>query len=213
MIVMSDQLVDSNVKDQNFHGFWSLVKSDFKRHLCSFTALSKKNSLVTSWKEGIYIVLFKTGFHASFIYRISRWCYQKKMIFFARLFMRINISLTGADIGFSAVIGPGFFIAHPVGLVIAHKTIIGNHATIMHSALFGVKNWVFDTMDRLPQVGDNCVFCSRSTILGNVKVGNNCVIGINAVVTEDVEDNSFASGHPLKIESNKGKDMIESWYF
>src|SRR3990167_3866338 len=134
---------------------WSLIRSDLNRHLSSYAAFSDKTQAV-SWKVKLYVVLFKTGFHASFMYRISHWFYQKKLIFFARLFMRCNLTFTGADIGFSAVIGSGLFIAHPVGLVIAHKTKIGQNATIIYNVLFGVKNWTSDSMDRLPQVGNNC---------------------------------------------------------
>ncbi len=39
-----------------------------------------------------------------------------------------------------------------------------------------------------------------AVILGNLKIGNNVIIGANAVVTHDIPDNCTAKGIPAKYE-------------
>jgi serine O-acetyltransferase len=48
-------------------------------------------------------------------------------------------------------------------------------------------------------VGDNVWIATGAKVLGPVKVGNNVVIGANAVVIRDVPDNSVVAGVPAKV--------------
>ena len=48
------------------------------------------------------------------------------------------------------------------------------------------------------KVGDNCFIGARSTILPGVTIGNNVIVGVAAVVSKDVPDNSVVAGIPAK---------------
>lgn len=48
-------------------------------------------------------------------------------------------------------------------------------------------------------VGEGSLIGARSVIMPGVKIGKNCVIGVGAVVTKDVPDNSVAVGIPAKV--------------
>lgn len=48
-------------------------------------------------------------------------------------------------------------------------------------------------------VGNGCWICANSNILGNVNIGNSCVIAASACVTQDVPDSVLAGGVPAKI--------------
>lgn len=50
-----------------------------------------------------------------------------------------------------------------------------------------------------PVVGNNCYFGLGAKILGSVKIGNNVIVGANAVVTKDITDNAVVGGIPAKI--------------
>ena len=50
-----------------------------------------------------------------------------------------------------------------------------------------------------PVIGDNVRCCCGAKIIGGVHVGNNVVIGANAVVCKDVPDNVVVAGVPAKI--------------
>jgi serine O-acetyltransferase len=53
----------------------------------------------------------------------------------------------------------------------------------------------------VPTVGDNVTAFAGSKILGNIKIGDNVIIGANAVVLSDVPDNVTVGGIPAKIIS------------
>lgn len=53
--------------------------------------------------------------------------------------------------------------------------------------------------------------CAGSIIIGNVKIGNNVMIGTGAVVTKEVPDNSVVVGVPAKIISFDGARHV-SYY-
>ena len=49
-----------------------------------------------------------------------------------------------------------------------------------------------------PVIGDNVTITCGAKVLGNITVGNNSVIGANAVVIHDVEENSVMVGVPAR---------------
>lgn len=47
-------------------------------------------------------------------------------------------------------------------------------------------------------IGNNCFIGMNATILKGVHIGNNCVIGANSLVNHDVEDGWVVAGNPAK---------------
>ncbi|KWT85306.1 serine O-acetyltransferase [Candidatus Magnetominusculus xianensis] len=186
-----------------------LIKSDFSRFEQSFRQrghpYSKGRVLIES-------ILFKAGFHSVLLYRISHWLYRNRHNYAAWFITRLNITLTGAEIEFNAQIGPGLFIAHPVGIVIGRGTTIGSHATIFQGVSFIVKSWHPDSIKKFPRVGDNCFFFANSTIIGDISIGNQCVAAAHTVVNKDMPDGSMALGVPAVIYPQRGQREIESWF-
>ena len=45
-------------------------------------------------------------------------------------------------------------------------------------------------------------------MLGNIKIGNNVIVGANSVVTHDVPDNCVVAGTPAKIISSDFRTAI-----
>ena len=95
-------------------------------------------------------------------------------------------------------IGPGFRIYHAGDFVhVEPNVIIGRNCTLLPGVVFGNKS---ETPDNAPVVvGDNCYFGLGAKILGGVKIGNNVIVGANAVVTKDIPDNAVVGGIPAKI--------------
>lgn len=48
-------------------------------------------------------------------------------------------------------------------------------------------------------LGDNIFVGTGALVLPGVRIGSNCIIGANAVVTRDVPDNSVAAGNPARV--------------
>jgi serine O-acetyltransferase len=193
----------------SFSEFRRLVASDIERF--ATYNLSVNPSGPKRLRVLFDVALFKAGFQAAFLYRLGHWFFQNRLIFLARCTMRLNLALCGADIGFAAEIGQGLLIGHPVGVVIAHKTRIGDNATIEAGVLFGVKSWAPGTVEQVPQTGDGCVFSTRCSVLGNCRLGDDVVVGINAVVVSDVESGALAAGLPLEIIPGRGRELTAAW--
>lgn len=119
--------------------------------------------------------------------------------------------MTGAEIEFNARIGPGLFIAHPVGIVIGRGVVMGSQATLFQGVSLAVKNWHPDEIARFPKVGNFCFLFAHAVILGGIELGDYCVVAANAVVTKDLPEGSLARGIPAEIYPNQGKIAIQSW--
>jgi serine O-acetyltransferase len=186
-----------------------LIKRDLSRFAQTFSLRGQQYSKRRVFWESVF---FKAGFQAVLLYRISHWLFLKRRIYAAWFLTRLNLALTGAEIEFNAQIGPGMFIAHPVCVVIGRGTVIGSGVTIFQGVSFGVDSWYPDSITKFPRVGDNCFFFANSVILGNITIGNNCVIAAHAVVTRDMPDGSLATGAPADIYPDKGNKKINSWF-
>jgi serine O-acetyltransferase len=189
-------------------GLIELIKSDFARFTDTFRLRGQRYSKAKVFLESC---LFKAGFQAVVLYRVSHWLYRKGFNHVAWLLTRFSVALTGAEIEYNARIGPGMFIAHAVGLVIGRGTTIGSRVTLFQGVTFGVKNWHPDQIRSFPTVGDNCFFFAHATVVGGIIIGNQCVVGANSVVARDVPDGALAVGVPSEIRLDKGKEAIRAW--
>ena len=59
-------------------------------------------------------------------------------------------------------------------------------------------------------IGNNVFIGGRSTILYNVKIGNNCIIAAGSLVNKDVPDGSIVAGVPAKV-IGKFDDIIKKY--
>lgn len=89
-------------------------------------------------------------------------------------------------------IGGGLFIQHGFATVIAAKKI-GRHCFINQQVTIGYNG------DYAPILGNNVKVTCGAKVIGNVTVGDNVVIGANAVVVKDVPANVTMVGVPAHI--------------
>lgn len=87
---------------------------------------------------------------------------------------------------------------HPLGIVIGGGARLSDGVIIHQNVTFGALR--FDEIDRRgifceQLVGENSIICTGAKILGNVKIGKNCIIGANSVVTVDVPDDCVVVGY------------------
>ena len=70
----------------------------------------------------------------------------------------------------------------------------GKNTTIYHQVTIGSS----DTKTA-PAIGDNVIIYPGAKIVGNIKIGNNVIIGIGSVVVKDIPNNAIVAGVPAKI--------------
>ena len=62
---------------------------------------------------------------------------------------------------------------------------------------------------RKPKILNNVTICCGAKVLGGITIGNNAVIGANAVVVKDVPDNAIVGGVPAKIIKDRFNDNTD----
>lgn len=92
-------------------------------------------------------------------------------------------------------IGSGFTITHFNGIFV-HAKSIGKNCSIRQDVTIGADHIPNGS---IPTIGDNVEFGAGCKVLGGITVGNNVVIGANAVVVHDVPDNCVVAGIPAKV--------------
>ncbi len=121
----------------------------------------------------------------------------------AKIISQFSRFLTGIEIHPGAKIGKNLFIDHGMGVVIGETSEIGDNVTIYHNVTLGGISPSINANEqrnikRHPTVMDDVVIGSGAQILGPIQVGKNSKIGANAVVTNDVPENSVMVGIPAR---------------
>ena len=162
-------------------------------------------------KSKLSLILTYPGVKAIFFHRIANFFYLAKLDLIARIISQLSRFLTGIEIHPGAKIGKHLFIDHGMGVVIGETSVIGDDVTIYHAVTLGgiAPSIDSDTQrneKRHPTIGNDVVIGSGAQIIGPVIVGNCARIAANAVVVNDVAENTTMVGVPAKAirVGNKG---------
>ncbi|MGE4548246.1 MAG: serine O-acetyltransferase EpsC [Intestinibacillus sp.] len=154
-------------------------------------------------RSTIEVFLLYPGFHALIYHRMAHFLYLHKRFFLARLISQTARHLTGIEIHPGAKIGRGLFIDHGMGIVIGETAEIGDYCTIYHGVTLGGTGK--DAGKRHPTIGDNVLISTGAKVLGPFKVGSNSRIGANAVVLQEVPENSTVVGIKARVVKIAGE--------
>lgn len=89
-------------------------------------------------------------------------------------------------------IGGGLFIQHGFATMVAAESI-GENCWINQQVTIG-----YNGTDCPPVIGSNVMITCGAKVLGPITIGDNSVIGANAVVIHDVEPGAVMGGVPAK---------------
>lgn len=101
-------------------------------------------------------------------------------------------------------VGKGLVIEHGHSTVI-HASSIGENCHVWQNVTIG-KQWPGGNK---PVIGNNVFVCTGAVVLGDITIGNNVVIGANAVVTKSVPSDCIVAGNPAMIIKRNGKRVQE----
>lgn len=174
----------------------SLIKSDLYR----YKGTTNKKVLLKAY-------LKIPGFRYSFWFRLSNYHYQNHHRIrglICWIFQSHYSYLFGIDLPRATQIGKGFYIGHFSGIVVSSEAIIGDNCNISQGVTIGIAG--SGSNRGVPVIGNRVYIASGAKVIGKITVGNNVVIGANAVVTHDVPDNAIVVGIPANIISLKGSE-------
>lgn len=144
------------------------------------------------------------------LYRIGNWCFRHGLGFMGLLIQKIIFVIYNAVIPSEAEIGEGTIFAHgAVGTVIHPKAKIGKRVLITQGVTIGGKSIL---ATGVPDIGDDVYIGAGAKILGPIHIGNDSLIGANAVVVKSVPPGSLVVGVPgvIKKTGIRARD-VESW--
>ncbi|MHA7289666.1 serine O-acetyltransferase [Arthrobacter sp. MDT3-24] len=116
---------------------------------------------------------------------------------------RLRLARLGAFYGISippGVFGRGLSIAHIGNIVVNNKVRVGRYCRIHSGTNLG------EAENFAPQIGHSVYIGPGAVLFGNIKVGDNSVIGANSVVTKDVPSNVVVAGAPAQIIRDVGSN-------
>jgi serine O-acetyltransferase len=182
-----------------------MVKQDFERTF----HLQKGN-----YFQKIILCYRSPGIHATVIYRFGRWLLRKSFLvriflepFYALLYHRIR-SVWGIEIPRTTKIGERLYIGHGGGIIVSRHAKLGNNVNISHQVTIGAAGK--GEKRGAPTIGDNVYFAPGAKVIGKIKIGNNVKIGPNAVVYQDIPDNSIVVLEPgFKIISRRVDQSLQ----
>ena len=141
-------------------------------------------------------------------YRIANWLYRhhvpvipKLMYYAQRVFFKSSLPAT-CSIGGGTKLGYG-----GIGIVVHARAVVGKNCMIGQGITIGGKSGWYE----VPVIGDHVEINAGARIIGPIHIGNNVIIGANAVVVKDVPDNCVVAGIPARIikENMTPEDFAE----
>jgi serine O-acetyltransferase len=130
----------------------------------------------------------------------------------ARLLALSARRATGIEIHPAALVGPGLFIDHGLGVVIGETAELGEDVTVYQGVTLGGTG--FATGKRHPTVQANVTIGSGAKLLGPITIGHGAKIGANTVVIHDVPPLSTVvgnPGHPVRVEGRRPEGPDADW--
>ena len=98
----------------------------------------------------------------------------------------------GLKLGYKSDIGAFCYINAKYGVIIEDGVQLGSHCSIYTIS-------TIDNKQGSVHLKENCKIGSHSTIMPNVTVGKNSIVGANSLVLRDIPDNVVAFGVPAKV--------------
>lgn len=181
----------------NFSPVRAIIEEDMQRWLQE-TGHPEQPKL-PKWRGLIWLLWRCPAFRNLFYYRIAREerITSRVLSELAKVFFKPMDTLYI----YTPTIGPGLFIQHGFSTIISAKSI-GKNCWINQQVTIGYSN-----MTDTPIIGDNVMITAGAKVFGNISIGNNSIIGANAVVFKDVPPNCTVVGVPAYIVKCDGKKV------
>ncbi len=154
-------------------------------------------------RNTVEVLLTYPGLHALVFHRLAHPLQLIGIPILPRLVMHVARVLTGIEIHPGARIGRGVFIDHGTGLVIGETAVLGDNVTLFQGVTLGGTGK--ERGKRHPTLERNVVVGAGAKVLGSITIGENSIIGANAVVVRDVPPHSTVVGVPGRIAKIKDK--------
>jgi len=129
-------------------------------------------------------------------YKLGRWFYLKKMIFFSKIVEGFIFFIFNSRIPSNVSIGKGSYFAYRgLSTLLVSGTEIGEGCSIGMRVTTG-RNFPYA---QVPKIGNRVWIGTNSVIIGPVVIEDNVIIAPNSFVNKSVPANAIVGGNPARI--------------
>ena len=175
----------------------------------SLLAELKQDLLMNGWDNGrpgtlLRIVLLEWSFQTLLLYRLQVRLNKIPLIgtFLRRILSWLTSVLTSCEINSLAHLEGGIALPHPKGVVIGKGVMIRKGVTIYQHVTIGTRSG-HGQEERYPIIDTGAKIFAGAVIAGGVNIGEQAVIGANAVVLQDIPASATAVGAPARVLERK----------
>lgn len=165
------------------------------------------------------IPLAYPGLYAISIYRLANILYLLDVPYVPRMMTELAHQKTGIDIHPGARISRGCFIDHGTGVTVGETAIIGENVTMYQGVTVGALNFPMDDAGKIvrgakrhPTIKFGTKIFASASLLGDIQVGENSVIGANVSLRRSVDPESIvrvpAPFRELSIAQIDGEPVV-----
>ncbi len=147
--------------------------------------------------------------YAMFLYYLSNtiWRVKKDETLAGKIYY-LNKALNGLNILYKVTLPDIFFLIHCVGIVLGRAEYKDYFVAVQNSTVGANGNRIY------PRLGKGVMMCAGSALIGNCKIGDNCLISINTTVMEkDIPPNMVIFGKYPDISYKRTKKSVIERYF
>ena len=125
------------------------------------------------------------------------------------------------EAGFGVEVGDMVFIGNHASIMsgsirptkIGARVVLGQYSNIGHDCIIGDRVKIINAfICGYAEVGDSTLIGPGTTIRNRVKIGRNCLIGMDSNVVKDIPDNVVAYGNPCVVKEQRDsfvKDLLK----
>lgn len=151
------------------------------------------------WRQGLWVMC---------AYRFGRWRYhvrpamvRKPLSLMYKIWRTLVQMATGIELPCETQVGRRLVIEHFGNIIVSGDAVLGDDVILRQGVTIGLKN----TSERgAPRIGNRVDIGAGAKLLGPISIGDDAVIGANAVVLRDVPAGMLAVGIPARIIKRQG---------
>jgi serine O-acetyltransferase len=162
--------------------FWQLVREDFRTNDASLT---------------------HQGFLMLFVHRFGNWrmdvrpkLLRAPLTLLYRFLNKLTQLLFGMKLDYTVKVGRRVKLEHFGGMILGAREI-DDDVILRQNTTLGIRTTA--DLNAKPTLGKRVDVGAGAVIVGNIRIGDNSIIGANSVVFSNIPANSVVMGVPAKI--------------
>jgi serine O-acetyltransferase len=128
------------------------------------------------------------------MYRTRQWCRRWHIPLVNRVVRLMETAMFSIELGNDIELGHGVYFMHSLGTVVGGNSKIGEGVIFLGNNTIGAS-----TSKGCPRIGKGTVIGAGARVLGEIDIGERCMVGANAVVVRSIPAGKMAVGIPAAV--------------